>query len=126
MEENTEIIEESSEEVIETSTEDFTEDMQETVVEAETENVSDVESVVEDVVVSVSENVILMDGMSEEDNDDIESIIYSLLSEEEQTEMQTEIPFMEKPLSDYSVTEGLLVMIFVLGVVAFIYHILES
>ena len=43
--------------------------------------------------------------------------------EAEEMEIYTEVPFLEKPLNEYSTSEGLLLLIFVLGILAFVYHI---
>ena len=42
----------------------------------------------------------------------------------ETLETYVEVPFLEKPINEYSVSEGLLLLIFVLGIVAFVYHII--
>ena len=38
----------------------------------------------------------------------------------------TEVPFLEKPLNEYSVSEGLLLLIFILFFMSFIYHLCIS
>lgn len=44
-------------------------------------------------------------------------------TEEIETETTVELPILEKPLNEYTVSEGLLLLIFILGLVAFIYHV---
>lgn len=39
-------------------------------------------------------------------------------------EQHTEVPFMDKPLEEYTATEGLLLLIFILGLVALVNHML--
>ena len=133
MEENKEIIEEIGTEDYQPTEEDTSQGIQETVVENETEtnegSDSNVEptsectdTIVDDVV--ETETVII---------EDVENIIKFTPYEPESTELEpsvsetvVEVPFMEKPLDEYNVTEGILALIFILLVVAFIYHVLED
>ena len=96
---DSENIEESEDEYIEESSEETTED-------SVSEN--DIEELPEDMTEELTEE--LMEELTEEST---EYILYM-------SEQETEIPFLEKPFTDYSVSEGLLLLIFILLLIAFV------
>lgn len=72
----------------------------------------------ERVTITDEENIVSFGENAEEPTEEPE--------EETEVECYTEVPFLEKPLDEYTTSEGLLLLIFLLGIVAFVWHLMED
>lgn len=138
MEENTTVYENTSEEVVETVEESSPVDVEPDVLDdvpESMENTSDdseiVESTENDFIEESSE--VPTEETTVESTEDVEELTEETTEELTVestdvmlylTEQETEVPFFEKPFTDYSVSEGLLLLIFILLFVWFIRDIL--
>lgn len=145
MEENTTIVEETLENIeessaddlphddIPTSSEDSTESGEGFTVDSTEDNSGISESVEEsaavpeetDTAADSTELEEVTEDMSVEElvsGNDIPQSVFYLLNEE--TETQEEVRFLEKPIENYSVTEGLLLLIFILFFIGLCYKII--
>lgn len=104
--------EEPKEEITEESTDTDTQEGEngtetaadeETALEIQTETQTDTETKTEETLSDISQ-------------------LYQMIPYE--TEAVMDVPFLVKPLAEYTVSEGLLLLLFVLGLVAFVYHVL--
>ena len=137
MEENQTVVEETMEDIEESSaetipndsvppaTENSEESGEDTVIDNPQDNIDVSESVesTEETTEETTEEEI-EEETTEEETTEIEAdmdVLELLALMDEETE--TQVPFLEKPINEYSVSEGLLLLIFILGLVAFIYHV---
>lgn len=150
MEENTENIQETTPEVVETSSEDTPETVEQTTVQTPEETVQDSSTNTEDDSSGISESIEetteeSTEDLTEESTEDstenstedltegvfltpeeLEKLLSGIEEETEEIETQTEVVFLEKPLDEYTTSEGLLLLIFLLGIVAFVWHLMED
>ena len=142
MEENTEIIQETTPEVVETSIEDIPETVEQTTVQTPEETIQDSSTNTEDDSSGISESIEetteeLTEDLTEDSTEDstegvfltpeeLEKFLSGIEEETEEIETQTEVVFLEKPLNDYTTSEGLLLLIFLLGIVTFVWHLMED
>ena len=146
MEENTENIQETTPEVVETSVEDTPETVEQTTVQTPEETAQDSITNTEGDSSGISESIEetteeSTEDLTEESTEDstedstegvfltpeeLEKLLSGIEEETEEIETQTEVVFLEKPLDEYTTSEGLLLLIFLLGIVAFVWHLMED
>ena len=146
MEENTENIQETTPEVVETSVEDTPETVEQTTVQTPEETAQDSITNTEGDSSGISESIEetteeSTEDLTEESTEDstedstegvfltpeeLEKLLSGIEEETEEIETQTEVVFLEKPLGEYTTSEGLLLLIFLLGIVAFVWHLMED